>query len=72
MILILNIAYVVVLIGFALSSIFIVFHILAYSYNKATATITLVIFVAVASVLFLSDITLFYSLRFDRILAPIL
>lgn len=72
MILAVNIAYFIVLIGFALLSAFIIFHILAYSYNKASAMITLVIFISVASVLFLDNITLFYTLRWDKILAPLL
>jgi hypothetical protein len=72
MIITVNIAYLLVLLGFFLMSAFIVFHILAYSYNKLTAVATLVIFISVASVLFLSSVTLFYTLRWDKILAPIL
>lgn len=66
--LILTVIFAILLLTFALVSLFIIYHIVRYSYSKSESVLMLSIFIPVVSVLMLADIVLFFSINFEDIL----
>ncbi len=66
--LILTVIFAILLLTFALVSLFIIYHIVRYSYSKSESVLMLAIFIPVVSVLMLADIVLFFSINFEEVL----
>jgi len=66
--LILTVIFAILLLTFALVSLFIIYHIVRYSYSKSESVLKLAIFIPVVSVLMLADIVLFFSINFEEVL----
>jgi hypothetical protein len=62
------ILYSLIFLVFLVSGLFIVYHIVRYSFNKKAAFLMLVIFIPVFIILLISNITLFFSVDFYRII----
>ena len=67
-----QILYYLVFFTMFLMSIFIIFHIVFYSYSTASKLLTLLIFVPVAGVLLFTNLTLFSSLPLAQIFSGLL
>ena len=72
LILIFQILYYLVFFTMFLMSLFIIFHIVFYSYTTISKIITLLIFVPVAAVLLFTNLVLFSALPLDRFFSGIL
>ncbi|EKE15497.1 MAG: hypothetical protein ACD_11C00150G0002 [uncultured bacterium] len=72
MVLIFQLLYAVVMLIFFLLSLFIVFHIVKYSYDKKTTFLMLMIFLTFTSLLFFSNLILFTQLPLEEMLSYIL
>jgi len=67
-----QILYYLMLFSMFLMSIFIIYHIVFYSYTAVSRIVTLAIFVPVACVLLFTNFLIFSSLPLDRIFAGML
>jgi hypothetical protein len=61
--------YGILMLGVIISSLFIIFHIFRYSYNKASGALMFFVFSIGAFVLIISNFVLFSSIRFDRLIS---
>lgn len=68
MVLIINILYFLVMLMLLILSVFIVYHIIKYSYDKKASFLMLVLFVSVTGVLALLNVILFFRIPFDKII----
>lgn len=62
------ILYGLILFMFILMGIFIIFHILKYSLDYRSALFMMIIFVSVFGTLLLSNLALFFNLKFEQII----
>lgn len=69
MVLVFNLLYLILIIGFVWAALCIVFHIVHYSLSRSRAGLGVLLFAAVASVLLFTNILLFFSLPLERILS---
>ncbi|HEX8974088.1 MAG TPA: hypothetical protein VF817_01205 [Patescibacteria group bacterium] len=67
-----QILYFIVLGMMALLSIFIVYHIIFYSYSTFSKLVTLALFISVAGVLFLTNFLLFTQLPLEDIFSKVM
>jgi len=67
MIAIFQILYFIVFLSMLLMSIFIIFHIVMYSYSTISKLVTLLIFVPVAGVLLFTNLVIFTKIPFENI-----
>jgi len=58
-------SYLVVLLFFVISGIFIIYHIVKYSYSKTAMLFTLLIFCSIMGILVFTNITLFFTIDFN-------
>lgn len=71
MIAIINFLYLIIILFFLVVASFIVYHIIKYSLSRMEMLITLTIFLSVFTVLIISNLALFFSIRMDRIISLI-
>lgn len=66
-----RIIYFSIIFFFLMASLFIVYHLVRYSYNRKMMILMLLIFSSVTGVLILLNITLFLSLDLSEIVSPL-
>lgn len=57
---------------FAITSLFVVFHIVKYSYSKSGALLMLVLFLPVTAVLIFTNVSLFFAVNFTEVASYLL
>jgi hypothetical protein len=67
-----QILYFLVFFSMFLMSVFIIFHIVFYSYSAFSKLVTLLVFIPVAGVLLFTNFILFMSIPLDRIFSNLL
>ncbi|MCX6765380.1 MAG: hypothetical protein NT136_00175 [Candidatus Moranbacteria bacterium] len=67
MIAIFGIFYLILFLFFTIAALFIVYHVIKYSFSKSVMVLTLTIFLSVFGALLFSNLMLFLSLRWDEI-----
>lgn len=69
---VINIFYLTILLILLVSSLFIVYHIVRFSYSKFAMMFMLMLFVCVAGVLIVANMSLFFSIDFGEILSSLM
>lgn len=72
MLLVIDALYFVILLMFAIISLFVVFHIVKYSYNKSSAFFMLCLFIPVAAALIFMNVGLFFAVDFNEVTSYLL
>lgn len=67
MILLISILYFIMLFICVVGAVFIIFHVVRYSYSRAVAMLTLAIFIPVLFLLMMVNFTVFSSLKLEEI-----
>jgi len=63
-----QIAYLIIFLSMLLMCVFVIFHIVFYSYSAVSKVITLMIFVPVAAILLFTNMVLFFKIPLQDIL----
>jgi hypothetical protein len=61
-----SVVYIIFFLFWIIASLFVVYHIVRYSLDKKAAVLMLLIFISVTSLLLLTNVILFSSLRLDE------
>jgi len=65
------IGYGLLFLSYIVAAIFIVFHLIRYSFNKSSAGFTISLFLAVTGVLVLANVTLFFAIPWNKLFTAI-
>ena len=66
---IIQILYLIILLMFIVSGLFVIYHIVRFSYSKLAMMFMLILFCCVTGILLITNISLFYSVNFSDILS---
>ena len=65
------IGYSLLFFSYILAALFVVFHLVRYSFNKSLATLTVILFTIVTSILILANATLFLAIPWNKIFSSV-